>query len=344
VLSKNRQVIVSDSQKVEAIVHRWQRDATTALFSCILVAAPAFADAAPANTEEFPKQILRTGVNLAASEISPNSRQLADQLHLTPLLVQLEQTRDQALQRATTLEGMAVQNQHVATMAQANSVIQQCNLAIDFTQAEITAEENIYNEVLSTFTGDRDKAVLKTNALSFILNGALWTIAEAYDIPTARHPNFAVTSGTTGILAGIVPSIASMYALKQLNGKKRTSEVEPNMLAKLFDYPTNVDIEYPPAVWAYLNSAPPGEKLSRKDQLINRWVADKNIPGFTSNADKKTLDVITASVAQKKGLTISTLTIRLVMLQQLSAEIVKMKRILLDLSMAVSGDKRIGQT
>jgi hypothetical protein len=127
-----------------------------------------------------------------------------------------------------------------------------------------------------------------------------------------------------------------------MNGKKKTSEVEPNMLAKLFNYPTTADIEYPASVWSYLNEVPADEPKAktRKEQMIDRWVADSNIPGFTSRSSKEQLDVITASVAQKKGLTISTLGTRQVMLMQLSAEIMKMKRMLLELAMVVQGDKQ----
>lgn len=113
------------------------------------------------------------------------------------------------------------------------------------------------------------------------------------------------------------------------------------MLAKLFIYPTSAEIEYPKSVWLYLNEAPADgtSTKTRKDQMIDRWIADANIPGFTSR-DSKTLDAITGSVAQKKGLSIATLSTRQVMLQQLSAEVQKMKRMLLELAMVVQGDKQ----
>jgi hypothetical protein len=134
-----------------------------------------------------------------------------------------------------------------------------------------------------------------------------------------------------------------MYTLKAINGKKKTSEVEPNMLAKLFGYPVNQDIEYPVSVWRFLNQTPADEPKAktRHDQLVDRWIKDSNIPNFTSRDNKEQLDVLTASVAQKKGLTISTLSTRQVMLQQLSAEVLKMKRMLLELAMAVQGEKQL---
>ncbi len=299
---------------------------------------------AQSNSEEIPKQILRTGVNLNATSISPNSRQLADSLNLTPLLLRVQQLRGKIdpTNFEPTVENCALATQLTASTVEASQLLQEASLAIDFTIAEIQAEQNIYNELLSNFTGDRDKQVLRTNAVSFILNGALWAICEGYDIPTNRHPNFSITSGTTGILAGVIPSIASIYALYQLNGKRRTSEVDQNMLAKLFDYRVGPDVEYPKQVWDFLSTVPAdGSTTSRKEQLIDRWIADKNMPSFTDRKSHSQLDIITASALEKKGLSISSLTARNTMLQQLGSEIQKEKRLLLELSMVVHGEKQI---
>ena len=130
--------------------------------------------------------------------------------------------------------------------------------------AEINAELQVYDEILATFTNDRDKLVARINAASFISNGALWAVCEGLDIPTYARPRYSISSGTTGILAGVIPSIASMYTLKAVNGKKKTSEVEPNMLAKLFDYPTTADIEYPNSVWQFINQVPADNPAEQK--------------------------------------------------------------------------------
>jgi hypothetical protein len=298
-----------------------------------------------ANSEEFPVQILRTGVNLNAKVISPNSRQLAQELKLLPLLERIQNLRGQIdpTNFESTTENIAKSQQLSASMVLAMQIIDEANLSIEFVTAELGAEENINNEILATFTSARDKAVLKTNALSFITNGALWAIGEALDVPTNTHPNYSVASGTFGILAGIVPSIASMYALKQLDGKKTTSEKDPNMLSKLFHYPTDLDIDYPEPVWNFLNAVPASDSSgkTRRDQLIDRWISDKNIGNFTDRTSAKQLDAITASVPRKKGLSISTLNARQAMLQQLGAEILKMKRLLYELSMALSGKKQV---
>ncbi len=325
--------------------------------TAVFLAAPApacFAAEPSANVQAVPTQILKTGIDLTSAEISPNTRQLAEILKLTPLLERIATLRGRAdpVSFEPNMENLAASQQLMAATMEANQVILEANLAIDFVLAEIAAEEQVYNEMLRTYTNDRDKLVARVNAASFISNGILWALAEAFDIPSlnttfARNPRkvvqWSIPSGTTGILAGLVPSVASMYTLKAVNGKKRTCEKEPNMLSKLFDYPTNPEIEYPRPVWEFLNMVPAGDSSgkTRKDQLIDRWVADSNIPNFTDRRSKYELDCLTASVARKKGLSIATLSTRLVMLQQLTAEILKMKRMMLELLMVVHGEKHV---
>jgi hypothetical protein len=298
-----------------------------------------------ANTVAIPGQILKTGVNISVSHLAPNTLQLAENLKLIPLLQRIKDLRRDLKEKPTgiSLENLALRQDLTESMIQARQKIDEANLAIDFTIAEIVAEENVYSEVLATTGSERDRAVNRTNSSSFIANGILWAVAEGLDIPTYRYPKYSIPSGINGVLAGILPSMASLYAMRQYSGRKRTSEDDPNMLAKLFDYPTNPEIEYPNCVWQFLNTVPADDHSgrTRRDQLIDRWIADKNISGFTNRKSKRQLDVITASSPHHKALSLDSLTIRQVMLQQLSAEILKMKRLLYELTLAISGDKQI---
>lgn len=317
--------------------------------SCLPVKSQAIASTQPkestANTLENPRQILKTGVVLNTTKLSPNTIQLANTIGFTPILERIQNLRAQVSGNSdpTTIESLSKRQDLWEAVQKASLIIQKTSLDIDFTIAEIDAEDQIYTEVLSTYTNDRDKAIARTNAISFISNGALWAVTEALAIPTYKNAKFAIPSGIIGIPAGVVPSIASLWTLKQLSGKKRTSEVEPNMLAKLFGYPTTADVEYPNSVWQYLNQVPADAPDSKKrlDQIIDRWIADANMPAFTDRHSKKQLDVVTGSVSQRKGLSIDTLTSRSVMLQQLRAEIMKMKRLLLEIAMTLEGGKQL---
>jgi hypothetical protein len=304
----------------------------------------AVALASTANTVEVPPQILKSGINLSTSTLCPNSQQLADQLNLTPLLTRIQELRALTAQQRgqNTLESLSNRVALQETLDQARAIIFQTAMEADFVSAEVQAEQNVYAEVLASYQASRDKMVAGVNAVSFITNGLLWAVSCGLAIPTYKYPGYSVQSGVTGVIAGMVPSLASMYALKAYSGKKRTSEKEPNMLAKLFDYPTNSEIEYPASVWKFLTSVPAeGGSKTRKEELVERWISDKNIPSFTDSKAKKQLDILTASEARKKGLSIDSLNTRIVMLEQLDGEVGKMKRLLLELAMAVNGIKQI---
>lgn len=320
----------------------------------ILPATAATGSTAQINSVEIPKQILRTGINLDSKTVSPNSLQLAQNLNLLPILSRMQELRANILQRSggtainsnNTIESLSERQELLELTQKAQNILIRTSLEIDFVAAEIDAEQNIYSEVLSSFQSSRDKLVARVNAGSFILNGALWTVCEALAIVSPLHPNYAIQSGIVGIAAGIVPSIASGYALKAYSGKHKRSEAEPNMLAKLFNRPTTQDIEYPKSVWAFLNTAPAGDTGStagktRKEQLIERWVSDKNIPSFTDKANSAQIDIITASASQKKGLSIDNLSLRTVMLEQLQGELVKMKRLLMEIAMVITEEKEV---
>ncbi len=318
-------------------------------------AAPALAQAttnvaasgkeSTANVLEIPRQILKTGVSLNTRDVAPNSVQLANTIGLTPIIDRIQdlRARVETTAGAPSIESLSARQDLWDEIQKAALLVQKTDLEIDFAVAAIEAEHQVYQEILATFTSDRDKAIARTNAISFITNGALWAVSAGLAIPGYQNAIFAIPSGIVGIPAGVVPSIASMWTLKQISGKKKKSEVEPNMLAKLFGYPTNPDIEYPSSVWAFLNQVPADDPKGKKrlDQLVDRWIADSNMAGFTDRRSAKQLDVITASVAQKKGLSISSLTSRSVMLQQLHAEVWKMKRMLLELTMVVQGQKTL---
>ena len=309
-----------------------------------------------ANTLAIPTQILKTGVSLNTTTVSPNSQQLSDTIGLTPVLQQVQSLRraKEELHQGNlaAAEDLSLKQELWDATQKAALLIQKTDLDIDFTVSAIQAEREVYQEILAKFINDRDKKVARINALSFITNGVLWSVNSALAIGSinttyARNPkkcvNLTIPSGIVGIAAGIVPSVISMYTLRAVNGAKKTSEEEPNMLAKLFGYKTNPDIEYPNSVWTYLNQVPATEKTkkTRLDLIVDRWVADANMPGFTDRHSRKQLDVLTASVAQKNGLTINSLTARSVMLQQLQAEILKMKRLLLELNMVAQGEKQL---
>ena len=300
---------------------------------------------ASANTLTVPTQILKSGINLNSTQLSPNTLQLANMLKLTPVLERVDALRSRVsnTDSTPTLESLATRQSLLEALQEATQIIQEADLAVDFTIAEINAEQGVYSELLSTYQAQANKLVFQTNAISYVSNGALWAVAEALAIPSWKRPKYAISSGINGIIAGVIPSIASLYAMKASSGRRHPAEHDPNMLAKVFNMPTEPEIEYPTIIWSFLNSVPPGDASgkTRKDQLVDRWVGDKNIPSFTDRNARSQIEVLTASTTRKRAVTIELLQTRQTMLGQLSAELLKMKRMLYELALAAHGEKHV---
>lgn len=287
---------------------------------------------------------MRSGINLNTTKLSPNSVQLANQLGLSPLIKRINLLRSSVNEsRPDTLERIIARQNLSEALGSARQIILEADLAVDFAVAEINSEEQLYDELLSTYQSKANRNVQWANWASYYTNGALWAAGEGLDIPTWKRPKYSISSGTTSILAGVVPSLFSLWAMRLSGGGKHSGKRHPNMLAQIFDLPHDHEVDYPQQVWAFLQTAPADSQSarSRKDQLIDRWVEDNNIPKFTDRANKAETELLSATVDTNKGVTIDLLQTRKVMLSQLSAEIGKMKRLLFELSMTLSGEKQL---
>lgn len=201
---------------------------------------------------------------------------------------------------------------------------------------------SLYTELMEAYGAERNRKVAHTNLLAFATNGVMWTIAEGLTIPTYRVPSLSVGSGVVGILAGITPSVFSALAIKLIEGRPHRPKELPNMLSKIFGYPTTQNTEYPESVWKFLNTVPDGDTGdgTRKEQIIQHWIRDNYIPSFTKRDSSEQLDRLIGDGSRERyKLTIALLRDRRTMLQQLHAQISKMNRLLLELLMVMRGEK-----
>ncbi len=305
----------------------------------------ALAGVAMPNSVHVPGKILQVRIDLRSQNMSPEAVALGDQLNLTFLLQRIQTLRTQLSSRSnpSDTESIAIRLEMNEAREEAVEIIQQANLECDYVEAQICEEQGVYADMLQHMETNRDKAIAITNAFGFATNGALWAACEGVSIPTYRTPVLSIPAGILGVLAGVIPTFSSFYAMKQVAGKKYSYKEEPNMLAKLFDRPVALHCEYPDSVWMYLSAVPPNDPTGRRrvDQIIDRWVEDKNIPSFTSRTSEMQVDLVTGSKSFPKTLTIDLLSTRQTMLDQLTSEVLKMKRLLLELMLAVRGTKHV---
>ncbi len=327
-------------------------DACKRLFSCFILIAVCSNLSAPAtlaastrsNSVDVPGKILQARIDLHSTEVSPDALGFAEQLNLLPILRKIQELK------ARIGEGTISESEKIIARAElsearqtALEIIQQVDLEVDYVEAQISEEQSLYADMLQHMTSERDKSVALTNAVGFGANGVLWTLCEAIAIPTYAHPNLSIPSGILGIAAGLVPTFASLYAMKQVSGKKYSYQEEPNMLSKLFDQKVGLRCEYPDSVWTFLITVPPNDPNGKRrvDQIIDRWIGDRNLPNFNSRTSIRQIELITATKSIPKTLTIDLLSTRQTMLDQLSSEVLKINRLLLELMLVARGIKQI---
>jgi hypothetical protein len=277
---------------------------------------------------------IETGTSLP---LSANAKQLAEQLKLMPLIGRVQVLRQRSLPDNPTLESLATRQELADTRQKICETVLQTSLEIDAVQSEISLEKAKYDQAFRTYSARRDRMQALTNAASFCTNGALWTVAEALSIPTYNRPRYSVSSGAIGIMAGLVPTAFSLYALKLAPGKHFSGQETPNILSKMFDYPTNDQIEFPDSVWDFLNTVPAegGTAATRRKWLIGIWVKNKDLASFRHSDSKKVLDKVIGAQSGSHTITLELLSTRLAMLEQLNALIFQMKRELLEIMQAV---------
>jgi len=293
-------------------------------------------------TLAVPAAPVLSNLDLNSSTLSVGAQRLAKQLGLIPSFTRLEQLRKQVQLSKGEKLPLEVRQDLLEVKQEIMEKIEQTRLDIEFVQAGLSVEIAIQDELLHAFEADRDKRMNANYLWSFRTNGALWAVAEGLDIPTYNHPRYSIPSGTIGIVAGLIPSIFSIVAIREAKGGRYEREARPNILSKIFDYPPPPEMDFPKSVWTWVNTpiANGVSTKSRLGELIDRWTEDKYMQMFSDRNSRAQLDIITGAVRSR--LTLQLISDRLAMLRQVSAMIAMMNRPLLELMMVVRGEKSTG--
>lgn len=272
------------------------------------------------------------------TELSSTAIEVASFLGIESDLRRLEQIKKNLASAAPAKPDLEARQELTELKLNMIATIEQARLDIDFVAAEMEDEHVRLLELYQACNDEQQKRINRANINAFRTNGVLWAVAEGLDIPTYKHPMYSIPSGTVGIVAGIVPSIFSLYATRTPKEYYKYSSY-PNMLCKIFDYPTIPRTEYPNSVWAYLNAKPVGEPTrSRREVLIEHWLADKNVHTFKKRDDKAALDLLTG--IKQDLITPEQLSDKLLMLRETKVIVLQMNRPLMELMMLIRGQKQ----
>jgi hypothetical protein len=198
------------------------------------------------------------------------------------------------------------------------------SLEVDATIAQIDNEIAQSNEVRGYLSDKRDRAVNRANLLSIVSGGTLGATSAGLQLPSGENK----ASSIVGIAGGVLSSSLAVSGIRAQKGGTRLFDFSSNMLAELFDRSTLGDSRYDSIVWSFLNDVAPTDEegLTRKERLIQTWVALKRTDPPSTSAGKDKIDRVTSQPSDKLPLTIDDLEDRSAMLEDVRAKISFLKR------------------
>ena len=289
-------------------------------------------------SRDFPIAVFEKLTDPSSPYISADGLQLADSLNLHKKLERLNELNHQhkSLGPGEKLP-LELREERSELRFDILESVEETRLEVDYIVAEIEEEQAILNEAVRLYTTDRDNRVNRANLLAFRTNGVLWAVAEALDIPTYKNPQLSIPSGAVGIVAGIVPSIFSIYATRSSGGARFLRKPYPNILSKFYDFPAIPRIEYPPAVWDFLNAHPHDSMRSRRQIIQKNWLEDNNIQIFKGGSSDDKLKRLTGNAPYTADMNL--IEDKLIMMDQIKGVIMQMSRPLLEICMVARGKK-----
>jgi hypothetical protein len=270
--------------------------------------------------------------NQGPPNASANAAQVANILGISELVGKARLMRAQApCGSAATLEELSMRQDILETVLSAS-------FDVDGVLAELENERVQLSELSAVLEARRDRGVNFTNAANVVTGTGVGIAVNALQFSDST----ANIGNALGVASGIGSTALSLIGIHLQRGPQHSVGRIPNMLAPLFGKEAALNSYYPPLVWAYLRSVPPGEGLpseSRLDQLMAEWrqVGRLGPPG-TPKTDQKVL-LLTSSMDHKAKLSIGDMSDRVAMLADVSGKVSLLKRDLADLMRSVRGDR-----
>lgn len=283
-----------------------------------LIAAAVTSNPCPAesNLVSRPKRALIGIVDI--QELSPFTREVAEQLEILPLLTQLFDKR-----QVLSKEKRAELRQEI------HETIFESYLDAESVQAEAEREQGALVSLRQTLLAKRDHNVEVNNATNFIASGTLNTVGSILGFPTSAKP---FVGNLNQMLGGVVSTTMSTYALKQNNGGKTRGEGNPTVIAELFGRPVDERTSYPESVWRFMH----GRSLDHPEKthaqvLEDRWISRHELEPHGSPREALKLNLVSGMAEARRSMTIKDLTDQINIIGDISSMAAQMTHHLRDL-------------
>jgi hypothetical protein len=278
---------------------------------------------AQSNLVDRPKRELFAVLKIA--DLSPSTKELADQLEIAPMLNELY---DQ--QHPVTSARKAILREKIL-----ESILESYFDAASV-QAEAEREQGRLEALRQTLLDKRDRNVEVNNATNFIASGTLNTIGSALGFSSTAPP---FPGNLNQMLSGVVTTGMSTYALKQNNGGRTRGQGTPTILAELFGRPTDDRTAYPESVWRFFHGKLPDDgSITRAQALETAWISRHELERHGSPRETLKINLVCGQGEARNAMKISDLTDEINMVSDVSAVASLMVHHLRDLLRMIDSD------
>jgi hypothetical protein len=212
--------------------------------------------------------ILSLAVPAAAQSLSPEARQTAGIIGIVSALDQFNKLRTQPPSTDTLVQRLALQQEIIEGLLDAE-------FDADAVIASIQREETQLQHVQNRLSSQRDRVVALVTLGSTIAGSGVGIIGNSLEFSKKT----AVAGNAVSVGSGVAATALFLLAMRAQRGGKGFIEVGPNMLARLFDRPSDEVSVWQDDVWNFLNSVPAqGTRTqTRLESLKETWVAQGRI-------------------------------------------------------------------
>jgi len=299
------------------------------VFICLMTAPPACGQSLTADETARGAAVSAGTQPAQRPKLSPGAEEIARAIGVVPLIERFYDLPE----RERGVGGGAMSMEALSLRQQITESVVSAGLEVDGLITEIDNEIAQISVVRAQLEDRRDRALAIGNLATIVAGGATGVLGTAMQFSDGTSK----AGNVIGVAGGAVSTVLSFIGLRQQRGGKLPLGVAPNMLAKLFDRPTEFHSDYPKEVWTYLNSAPPAEPGdgTRRERLIKQWTDTGRLEtGDTRKAQHK-IELLTSGASDQRQLTIDLLNDRAAMLADLRACVALMKRDLSKLMLAL---------
>jgi hypothetical protein len=185
---------------------------------------------------------------------------------------------------AISLEELSLRQQITEAVVVASFDVDDVLNQIDYERAQLI-------ELRDILRSNRDRAVGTTSVATLAIGTGLGVVSGVLQFSDTTKG----AGNIIGFAAGGLSTLLSFHSIRQQHGGKRPAWVLPNMLLPFFEVSQEQHGRYSNAIWAYLNSPPPGgaSQASRRERMMGEWLGAGRFGPLDSPQSKAKIALLT---------------------------------------------------